>query len=185
MPVFVSMLRGVNVGGHHKIKMEELRALYESLGFQKPQSFIQSGNILFRTKERNCTAIARRIGDAIERKFGFRPAVLMRTSSELREVIANNPFASRKGIDPRKLAVTFLEVALSSEIREQLLAIKCEPEELRPHGRELYLYFPNGMARPKLSIPTVERILKTSCTGRNWNTVQRLLETAVAMESAS
>ncbi len=184
MPVFISMLRGVNVGGHNKIKMEELRALYESLGFQNPRSFIQSGNVLFRTKERNCAAIAKRISDAIERKFGFRPAVILRTASELREVIASNPFASREGIDPSRLAVSFLEVGTTGEIREKLLAIKCEPEELRVQERELFVYFPNGMARPKLSMSTVERILKTPCTVRNWNTVQKLLEMAEDLESA-
>jgi uncharacterized protein (DUF1697 family) len=184
MPVFVSMLRGVNVGGHNKLKMEELRALYESLGFRNPQSFIQSGNVVFATKERNCAVLAQRIGEAIERKFVFRPAVLLRTVSELRTVIARNPFRREKGIDPGKLAVTFLEVEPEAEIREKLLAIKCEPEQLRVQERELYIYFPNGMARPKLSMPMVERILKTACTGRNWNSVQKLFELARAMESA-
>ena len=73
MPIYVSMLRGVNIGGHNKIKMEALRALYESLGFQEPQSFIQSGNVVFRAKERNPTLLSKRITDAIEKKFKFRP----------------------------------------------------------------------------------------------------------------
>jgi uncharacterized protein (DUF1697 family) len=184
MPVFVSMLRGVNIGGHHKIKMEDLRALYETLGLLNPQSFIQSGNVIFSTKERNCAALSGRISDGIERKFGFRTPVLLRTTSELRDVIARNPFATRKNIDPSKLAVTFLDVSPNTEIRDKLLALRCEPEELRVHHRELFIYFPNGMARPKLSMPMVERILKTACTGRNWNTVRKLLEMAAAMESA-
>jgi uncharacterized protein (DUF1697 family) len=183
MPVYVSMLRGVNIGGHNKIKMEALRALYESLGFQEPQSFIQSGNVVFRAKERNPTLLSKRITDAIEKKFKFRPAVLLRSVVELRRVITANPFADRKGIDPSKLAVSFLEVGLDAGIRAALVAMECAPEELCPHDRELYIYFPNGMARPKLSMPKVERILKTACTARNWNTVQKLLEMAVAMES--
>lgn len=185
MPLYISMLRGVNVGGHHKIKMEDLRALYESLGYQNPRSFIQSGNVLFRTKDRNGEAISRRISDAIERKVGFRPEVLLRTASELREVIAKNPFASRRNIEPSKLAITFLAVRLDAERHGKLLAIDCAPEELRVHNRELYIYFPNGMARPKLSMSMVERILRTPCTGRNLNSVQRLLELAKAMESTS
>jgi uncharacterized protein (DUF1697 family) len=183
MPIYASMLRGVNIGGHNKIKMEELRSLFESLGFSNPQSFIQSGNVVFSTRQRNATVLSKRISDAIERTFGFRPAVLLRTTLELRAVVAASPFADRKGIDPSKLAVTFLEVAPGAEIRTKLLAIDCAPEELRVHGRELYIYFPNGMARPKLSMAMVERILKTSCTGRNWNTVQKLLAMAEAMES--
>lgn len=183
MPVYVSMLRGVNIGGHNKIKMEALRALYESLGFQNTQSFIQSGNVVFRTKERNSAKLSMQIGDAIERKFGFRPQVLLRTTSELREVISANPFATRKGLDPSKLAVSFLELGPDDDIRNKLLAIECAPEELHAHGRELYIYFPNGMARPKLSMTKVERTVKTACTARNWNTVQKLLEMAAAMES--
>ena len=184
MPVYISMLRGVNVGGHNKIKMEELRALYVSLGFRNPQSFIQSGNVIFTIKERDCSALSNRISNAIERKLGFRPAVLLRTASELRDAIARNPFATRKSLDPSKLAIIFLEVGPGAEIRKKLLAIKCAPEELHADGRELYIYFPNGMARPRLSMPTVERILNTACTGRNWNTVQKLLEMADAMEFA-
>ncbi|HEY2120785.1 MAG TPA: DUF1697 domain-containing protein [Candidatus Acidoferrum sp.] len=178
MPVFISMLRGVNVGGHNKIRMEELRALYESLGMTNPQTLIQSGNVVFSAKERNCAVLNKRISDAIERKFGFRPPVILRTASELRDVIAKNPFAARNGIDPSKLLVHFLDCDPGKEIREKVLAIESHPEELRMLGRELYIYFPNGMARPKLSLPKVERVLKIACTGRNWNTVQKLLEMA-------
>ena len=183
MPVFISMLRGLNLGGHNIIKMEALRTLYESLGMTNPQTLIQSGNVVFSTKERNCAVLAKRISDAIERKFGFRPPVILRTTSELRDVIARNPFAARRGIDPSKLLVHFLADDPGQEIREQVLAIQSSPEELRMLGRELYIYFPNGMARPKLSLPKVERLLKTACTGRNWNTVRKLLEMAEAMET--
>lgn len=184
MPVFISMLRGVNLAGHNIIKMEALRALYESLGMRNPQTLIQSGNVVFGTKERNCAALTKRISDGIERKFGFRPPVILRTTSELREVIAKNPFAARKGIDPSKLLVHFLDCDPGREIREQVLAIESHPEELRALGRELYIYFPNGMARPKLSLPKVERVLKIACTGRNWNTVQKLLEMAENAEAS-
>src|SRR5271169_5370505 len=93
MIVVISMLRGVNVGGHNKIKMDALRTLYESLGLRDPQTFIQSGNVIFRTEEHDLVRLARRIEDAIERRFGFRPNVIVRTASELRDVIARNPFA--------------------------------------------------------------------------------------------
>jgi uncharacterized protein (DUF1697 family) len=108
MPVIVSMLRGVNVGGHNMVKMEALRALYESIGLRDPQTYVQSGNVVFRTNERNLIAVATKIEKAIERSFGFRTPVVVRTSSELRDVIARNPFARRRGIDPSKLLVTFL-----------------------------------------------------------------------------
>jgi uncharacterized protein (DUF1697 family) len=183
MPVYISMLRGVNLGGHNIIKMDALRTLYESLGFENPQSFIQSGNVVFRSKKRNSATLSKRISDGIERKFGFRPPVILRSTSELRGIIARNPFATRKNIEPSKLLVSFLDCDPGGEIRGKVLAIKSEPEELRMIGSELYIYFPNGMARPKLSMSAVERVLKTACTGRNWNTVLKLLEIAESFRS--
>jgi uncharacterized protein (DUF1697 family) len=182
MAVAISMLRGVNVGGHNKIKMDALRALYESLKLRDPQTYIQSGNVIFRTEERDLVQLAKRVENAIERSFGFRPDVIVRTSSELREVIARNPFAKRRGIEPSKLLVIFLASDPSPEARDKILMIKTDPEELRIDGRELYIYYPNGMARPKLSWTVIERVLKTSGTGRNWNSVMKLLDMAESLE---
>lgn len=172
------MLRGVNVGGHRKIKMDALRELYESLQMRDPQTYVQSGNVVFQTGDRDLVLLARRIEQAIERKSGFRTSVILRTVSEMRGVIARNPFASRPGVEPNKFLVTFLASRPSAEVRSKLLAIPAAPEELRIDGRELYIYFPNGIARPKLSLPLVERTLAIPGTGRNWNTVTRLLEMA-------
>ncbi|MBI3470195.1 MAG: DUF1697 domain-containing protein [Candidatus Solibacter usitatus] len=182
--VVISLLRGVNVGGHNKIKMDALRALYESLGLRDPQTYIQSGNVVFRTEERKLAPLAGRIENGIERGFGFRPAVILRTSSELRKAIAKNPFAARRDIDPRRLLVTFLAGAPSPEARDEVLRIQADPEELRIEGRELYIYYPNGMARPKVAWTAIEKTLQTPGTGRNWNTVTKLLEIAEAMEGS-
>ncbi len=179
MSVVISMVRGVNVGGHNMIKMDALCALYESLGLRNPRSHIQSGNVIFATDVRDLTLLASRIGNAIERKFGFCPAVIARTTSELRDVIRRNPFAKRRGIDPAKLLVTFLASAPAPELRR----IKPDPEELRIDGRELYIYFPNGMGPSKLPA-VIDRILKTPGTARNWNTVTKLLEIAESLEDS-
>src|SRR5438046_9547754 len=87
MTVIISMLRGVNVGGHNKIKMDALRALYESLKLRDAQTYVQSGNVIFRTDERDIARLAKRIEDGIERKFGFRPDVIVRTGAEVKEGI--------------------------------------------------------------------------------------------------
>src|SRR5208283_4907740 len=108
MPVVISMLRGVNVGGHHKIKMDALRALYQSLKFEDPRTYVQSGNVIFRTKEKNTAAMGKKIQDAIEHKFGFRPEVVLRTTEEMRKAIAATPFAAQRGLEPGKILVTFL-----------------------------------------------------------------------------
>ncbi|HUZ04840.1 MAG TPA: hypothetical protein VMU62_05745, partial [Acidobacteriaceae bacterium] len=87
-----------------------------------------------------------------------------------------------KGIEPNKILLIFLASALSTETITAARAIPCDPEEMHIYERELYIYFPNGMARPKLSMSAVERVLKTSWTGRNWNTVTKLLEMAERLE---
>src|ERR1700730_1502322 len=100
MTVVISMLRGVNVGPHNRVKMEELRALYESLKLREPQTYVQSGNVVFKTKERDSVKLAKRIEGGIEKKFGFQSDVVLRSTAELRDVIARNPFAKRRGIEP-------------------------------------------------------------------------------------
>ena len=185
MPVVICLLRGVNVGGHNKIKMDALRALCVSLKLRDPQTLLQSGNVVFKTDGKDLSRLSKRIADAIERSAGFRPDVILRTVSELRNAIAKNPFAKRPNIDSSKFLVTFLAGDPTPEARKNALAIDAAPEELHILGRELYIYFPNGLARPKLTWPLLERALKLSGTGRNWNTVRKLLEIAESLESSS
>ncbi len=178
MPVLISLLRGVNVGGHRQVKMEDLRSIYESLGFKDVQTYINSGNVLFKTMARDPGPLRRRIEDAIESACGFRSDVVLRTPADLKDVIDRNPFAARSDLDARKLAIHFLANEPSAEARRRATAIDPSPEELHIHPRELYIYYTNGMARPKLSLAAIEKALQTSGTSRNWNTVRKLLELA-------
>jgi uncharacterized protein (DUF1697 family) len=182
MPVMISLLRAVNLGGHNKVRMDALRLLYESLGLRDVQTYIQSGNVIFRTAARDNGRLALRIEQAIERSFGFRSSIVVRSIAELREVIQRNPFAARTGMDPRRLLVTFLATEPTPEAREKTAAIRTEPEEIRLDGRHLYIYFPNGMGRSKLSPTLLEKAVGAIGTGRNWNTVTRLLELAEKLE---
>jgi uncharacterized protein (DUF1697 family) len=184
MGVIISMLRGVNVGKHNRVKMDELRRLYASLKLREPQTYVQSGNVIFRTDERDLMRLSKRIESAIEKKFGFQSDVVLRSTAQLREVMARNPFAKRRGIEPGKLLVTFLASDPGEEARVALRAIKCAPDELWIDGREAYIYFPNGVGRPTLSWHTIPKILKVSGTGRNWNSVTKMLEMAEKMEAA-
>jgi uncharacterized protein (DUF1697 family) len=177
------MLRAVNVGSHNRIQMEALRALFESLKLQGARTYVQSGNVIFRSEQRELASLVKKIQKGIERTFGFRPEVIVRTTAELRDVIAKNPFAKRRGIEPNKLLVTFLANDPGAEAREQIRKMKTEPEEVRIEGREVYVYYPNGMARPKLTGAAIERILKTPGTARNWNSVTRMLEMAEVLEA--
>jgi len=182
MPVLISMLRGVNLGPHNRIKMDALRALYESLKLEDPRTYVQSGNVIFRTKEKNHAQLAKKIQDAIERKFKCRPEVILRTTDELRKAIAASPFAERPELEPGKILVTFLEAEPPKETHAAFDRFKDYPEEVHLKDRELYIYFPNGSGRSKLPWSSVEKLLKVTGTARNWNSVTKMLEMAEEME---
>ncbi len=185
MAVIVSLLRAVNVGGRNQIRMDALRALYESLGLRDAQTYVQSGNVVFKSAARDLVPLRKRIEDAIERTAGFRPAVILRTPAELRKVIAKNPFGARRDIHPGKLLVTFLASDPGPEARAQVLKIRTDPEELRIQGSEVYVYYPNGSGRSKLPMALIEKTLQVTGTGRNWNTVTKLLEIAEKLEASA
>ena len=182
MAVLISMLRGVNVGGHNKIKMDGLRALYEGLKCEDARTYVQSGNVIFRTKEKNAASLGKKIQDRIEKEFGFRPALILRTAEEMRKAIAANPFAGPRDVEPGKLLVTFLAGDPGPDSQATLLGLKGHPEELHLLGRELYIYFPNGAGKSKLPWSSVEKLLKTQGTARNWNSVMKMLEIAEELE---
>ncbi len=167
------------------IKMEALRALFESLGLQQVATHLQSGNVVFKTKARDLATLRKRIEEALEQQYGFRCDVVLRTAADFRKAVGKNPFADRPGIEPNKLAVHFLSGDPTDEARAAVLRIKADPEELHLLGRELFIYFAAGMARPNLSITQVEKSLRMTGTSRNWNTVRKLLEMAEKMESAT
>jgi uncharacterized protein (DUF1697 family) len=172
--------------------MDALRSLYVSLKLGDPRTYVQSGNVIFRIKDLdlrnsgNSTAqLARKIQDAIARKFGFRPDVILRTTDELRKVVAANPFSRRKDLEPARLLVTFLASEPSAEARARVLALEPSPEELHLIGRELYIYFPNGAGKSKLQWSSLDKKLETFGTARNWTSVTMMLEIAEEMAAAN
>ena len=181
MSVVIGLLRGVNLGPHRRMKMEDLRTVCSSCKLQDVQTYVQSGNFVFRTREADLPRLAKRLEDAIEQKFGFRSDVVLRTTGEWRGAIARNPFAGRAGIEPARLLVTFL----ASDPAGDLGALQAGSEEVRLDGRELYIYFADGLGRSKLTQPVLDRALKVSGTGRNWNTVTQLLAIAERLEGVS
>lgn len=181
MNVLICMLRGVNLAANKRMKMEDLRAMCASMKLADAKTFIQSGNVLFRCKLGDPEKLAHRIEAEVEKKFGFHSDVILRTVDEMRVAVKKNPFAKRE-FEPAKLAVTFLSADPGAGIRRQLATIDTAPEEMVVLGREIYTYFPNGMARPKIPWPKIEKILNTSGTARNWNTVRKMLAMAEEME---
>jgi len=170
MTTIVALLRGVNVGGNQKIKMETLRTVCEGLGFRDVRTYIQSGNIVFRTAARNAGA---KLEDEIEKVFGFRPRVVTRTAAELRIISERNPIAGAK---PTQLLVFFLTGAPTAEAIEKIKQMEIQPEEVHIIGAEMFIHFPLGQGVSKLPMAKIEKTLGVTGAGRNWNSVMKLLE---------
>jgi uncharacterized protein (DUF1697 family) len=164
--VFVSLFRGINVGGHHSIKMDALRKLHESLGFTDVAAVLQSGNVVFRAKTPNAADIEA----AFEKQFGFHSAVTLRSAAELHAAAAACPFRPEDGLKPGWITLAFFPGKVDAAARKTLEARE-GPEQVRIAQREIYIYYTEGIGRSKLQ-------LKGAATVRNWNTVTKLLELA-------
>jgi uncharacterized protein (DUF1697 family) len=174
---FVCLIRGVNVGGNKLLKMDALRALCESIGVTGAKTYLQSGNVVFRSNlDRG--VLAKRIEDGIRKATGFEAKVILLTAGELRKVIAANPFTTGPQRDPRALLVAFLGGEIGKDAKALLSKLKIETEELHFGDRELYLYLPAGIADSKLSNALTEKKIGVNVTARNWNTVNALLKMA-------
>jgi len=165
------------------IGMDALRAICESLGLTDVHTYIQSGNVVCTVDARRLKTVSTRMENAIEQQFGFRPRVILRSSADMKKVLDGNPFAERHDIDPRKLAVFFLDGEPDPSACEKVRSLKCEPDEVHIDGRQIYVYFPNGLGRPTLPPGALEKTLKVAGTARNWNTVVKLTELVEQLES--
>ena len=172
----VSLFRGINVGGNRIVPMKELKSLHESLGFRGVVTYIQSGNVVFISDETNAAQIASQIEEGFAGKFGFRSQVFVRTLAELEQAIASNPFQNQPEKESNKVLVLFLTTRPESNALEDLKNSYNGPEEMHLIGQELFVYYPDGQGRSKLTLPLIEKKLKTASTGRNWNTVLKLRE---------
>ena len=173
MLVLISLLRGINVGGNKKIRMADLKDLYESLGFTKVKTLLQSGNVVFESQTHDSDKLTGQIETAIEEHFGFQVRIIMRTGADLKAIIERNPFSDKALAEPSKLLVVFLLEELDASKLDAAMEAYEGPEQLHLKGRELYIFYPEGMGRSKLD-RTLGKV-KMVNTGRNWNTVNKLL----------
>jgi len=179
MQTFISILRGINVSGQKKILMADLKKLYESLEFSEVQTYIQSGNVVFKSDSKiSDIQLARKIEKAISAKYKFEVPVIIRTKEELEKILSQNPFTKEKSIDLKKLHVTFLSETPDREKVVQIEEVDFSPDQFIIKGKEIYLHIPNSYGETKLSNKFFENKLKVSATTRNWNTVNKLLELA-------
>ena len=171
MTTQIALLRGVNVGGNGKVKMDALRALCGEMGLQNARTYIQSGNIVFQGPPDAGT----RLEKEIARVFAIRTFVVTRTLAEMRKAVERNPFPD---VDGKKLVLIFLQGTPSVAAVEKVMQMGIAPEEVRIHGSEMYIHYPLGQGVSKLPMAKVEKTLCVQGTGRNWNTVLALLAMA-------
>jgi uncharacterized protein (DUF1697 family) len=171
MPVYVALLRGINLGGHKKIKMDELRASLAPMGFDEVKTYIQSGNVVFKTAKISDRALSKKIEASILSNFGHSVSVMIRTAEEIKQVIANNPFLKQPDIDQTKLHVMFLAEPPAQSALKQLETLVLKPDQFRSLGKDLYFYLPNGVAESAVMKKPIDRVLAIPTTMRNWRTV--------------
>jgi uncharacterized protein (DUF1697 family) len=174
MPIYIALLRGINVGGHKKIKMDQLRASLEAMGLEQVKTYIQSGNVVFKSVKVPPSALSRKIEAKILSDFGHSVSVITRTADELNRAISDNPFLKDNKIDPEKLHVMFLSGVPDSSALEKLKSLTTAPDQFRCVGKELHFCLPNGVAESVLMKKPVDRILALVTTTRNWRTVNTL-----------
>jgi uncharacterized protein (DUF1697 family) len=170
--VYVVLLRGINVGGKAKIAMAALRDTCAAIGCEEVATYIQSGNVVLKSKL-TADKLRAALEEAIAEEFGFNPAVMIRTAKEISAVVDRNPYA---GSDDQTVHVGFLHAAPDAATKKCLAAIDCAPEELTAVGRDIYLHLPNGVGRAALPVQMERCLRPTPVTVRNWRTVTKLVE---------
>jgi uncharacterized protein (DUF1697 family) len=176
------MLRGINVGGHKRIEMDQLRKSFEALGFKQVKTFIQSGNVVFKATKLAPAAICKKIEERILHDFGFLVSVISRTQDEMDKTIHKNPFLKQSGIDQAKLHVTFLSEAPTPSALKNFEALIAAPDQSCCVGKEIYFYLPNGLSQSSWGKTPWERALSVVTTTRNWKTVNSVYQMCLNCE---
>jgi uncharacterized protein (DUF1697 family) len=177
MTTFIALLRGINLGPRNKIAMADLRELLEGLGHGDVRTHILSGNAIFTSTRRSPARIATDIERAIEERFGFDIAVLVRTREELAAVVDANPFPLAKR-DPSRCFALFLSKNPDRERIDRIDPVACAPDEFRLGDRVIYTWLPNRLQGSKVFALLSDKRLGVTATNRSWNTTTKLLEIA-------
>ena len=175
MNTYISLLRGINVSGQKKIRMADLRNQYVSLGLINVKSYLQSGNVVFDSEEKDIDKLRDSIEAQIESIYGFSVPVLIRTSEEFQHVIENHPFAKEEAI---RVLVTFLYETPEKSKLDELRQHEDKVDQFEIGEQEIFLFCPGGYGRTKLSNNFFERKLGIIATTRNWKSVNALYEMA-------
>jgi uncharacterized protein (DUF1697 family) len=172
---YVALLRGVNVGGKHKLPMKDLVEIFTAGSCKGVRTYIQSGNAVFTCSESVFQGLRSALEKKIASRFGFPAPVVLRSREHMAQVVRNNPFL-KAGKSEQALHVMFLADAPGAEAVAKLDPMRSPGDEFRVIGSEIYLHLPNGAGNSKLTNAYFDSKLSTIGTGRNWATVLKLLE---------
>jgi len=178
MTTYISILRGINVGGHNQVKMDALRQLYAELGYSSIQSYIQSGNVIFASGLSDINYLEKNIREKIFETFGLKVSVLVMTIVELKTVLENNPYIKDTMKNPAFIHLTFLSGIPDKELVEKIPTGYYLPDEFYISGKTIYLYCPAGYGNTKLSNNFFENKFRLTATTRNLKTSSVLLSMA-------
>ncbi len=176
MKTYIALFRGINVGGHNLLPMRKLVSILESLGLANVETYIQSGNAIFKTKSRDAAKLVSKIRTAIHKAQGFKPALMLLSVDELKQAVDSNPFVDAQA-EPNRLHLFFLGSAPSNPDLAGIENLKSSRERHALIGSVFYLHAPDGIGRSKLAAKA-EKLLGVAATGRNWRTVLKVLEMA-------
>ncbi len=174
MTTYIALLRAINLAGKNKVAMSDLRELLADMGLRDARTLLQSGNVVFGAATRSAAQLERDLETAARPRLELDIEFFVRSAREWQSIVAANPFPIEAKADPGRLVVAFLKSAAD---RPRLVALQqavVGREVVRGNGREIYITYPDGMGRSKLTTALIERMLGTRCTARNWNTVLKL-----------
>lgn len=172
--IHVALVRAINVGGHNKVGMADLRGVLTELGFGDVRSLLQSGNLVFDTRARRGDRLESMLEKAAQTTLGLDARFFVRSAREWKAIIARNPFQREAQRDPKQLAVVFLKRVPDRKSVQDLRRWIPGRETIEVKGREAYIVYPDGMGRSRLTNAVIEKRLETRSTGRSWNTVLKL-----------
>src|SRR6266576_850910 len=174
MPVYIALLRGVNLAGHKMVAMADLRAMLEGLGFTDERALLQSGNLVFQGRAQASASLERKLEQEAQRRLDLETDVHVRTAAKWQSIIKRNPFPDADRKDPgHLLLMCFKEAPAPKDVKALQAAIKGR-EVVRAVGRQAYFIYPDGVGTSRLTTGLIDKTLGLRGTARNWNTVLKL-----------
>lgn len=173
---YIALLRGINVGGNRKIKMADLKKILIEMGLEQVKTYIQSGNVVFYYKKEKTEELSEMIKKAVKDIYDFDIETMCFEVENFRKIVENMPFEVNE-TNIKTFHIMMLKTTIEkANVVEKLEKYITTGEIILPTEKVLYLQYPNGFGRSKLTNNVVEKTLKTFSTTRNWRTMNKILE---------